>query len=184
MAAEPPKRLNVWSLIKDWVGKDITRLSVPVYINEPLCELQRRAEGFEHSYLLDEVHTPPLGVTTVVVFNCHLTHAPVSQAAEMPAQSQDRLLAIAAYAVSICCTIRRTTKPFKDLQNATYELVYPERGYRLVGEKVHRSPAWCAYSGHSCLGCQKGGVGCVGSAHSGHALHDVRRAPLALHGLG
>ena len=42
-------------LIKDWVGKDISRLSVPVYVNEPLSELQKRAEGFESSYLLDQV---------------------------------------------------------------------------------------------------------------------------------
>lgn len=55
-AAEPMRSLKIWSLIKDWVGKDISRLSVPVYINEPLCELQKRAEGFQHSYLLDQVY--------------------------------------------------------------------------------------------------------------------------------
>ena len=53
--AEPPKKLNIWSLIKDFVGKDINHLSVPVHISEPICELQRRAEGFESSYLLDQV---------------------------------------------------------------------------------------------------------------------------------
>lgn len=53
--AEPTKKLNIWSLIKDFVGKDINHLSVPVHISEPICELQRRAEGFECSYLLDQV---------------------------------------------------------------------------------------------------------------------------------
>ena len=58
------------------------------------------------------------------------------QAAEKPKNSQERLLLVTAYAVSIYSNLVRTTKPFKDLQNSTYELVYPERGYRLLGEKV------------------------------------------------
>lgn len=58
--AEPTKKLNIWSLIKDFVGKDINHLSVPVHISEPICELQRRAEGFECSYLLDQVCLVPL----------------------------------------------------------------------------------------------------------------------------
>ena len=58
------------------------------------------------------------------------------QAAEKPKHSRERLLLVTAYAVSIYSNLVRTTKPFKDLQNSTYELMYPERGYRLLGEKV------------------------------------------------
>ena len=36
-------------------GKDLHKLSLPVYVNEPLTDLQRRAEAFEASELLDQV---------------------------------------------------------------------------------------------------------------------------------
>lgn len=32
--------LSLWSLIKDMVGKDLTRVCLPVYFNEPLSALQ------------------------------------------------------------------------------------------------------------------------------------------------
>ena len=49
--------INLWSLIKDWIGKDIHKLALPTHINEPLTDLQRRAEAFENSELLDEVRS-------------------------------------------------------------------------------------------------------------------------------
>ena len=36
-------------------GKDLHKLSLPTHINEPLTDLQRRAEAFEASELLDAV---------------------------------------------------------------------------------------------------------------------------------
>ncbi len=36
-------------------GKDLHKLSLPTHINEPLTDLQRRAEAFEASELLDVV---------------------------------------------------------------------------------------------------------------------------------
>ena len=50
--------------------------------------------------------------------------------------SLERLQNMAAFAVSMYSTIARVQKPFKGMQNATYELVYPEKGLRAVGEKV------------------------------------------------
>ncbi len=42
----PPKQqeksVSLWSLIKDMVGKDLTRVCLPVYFNEPLSALQVR----------------------------------------------------------------------------------------------------------------------------------------------
>lgn len=61
------------------------------------------------------------------------------QAAQSGKHSRERLLLVAAYAVSIYSNLVRATKPFKDLQNSTFELVYPERGYRMIGEKVRPS---------------------------------------------
>ena len=80
--------LNVFSLVKDWIGegcctatsslwhadpahaagtpalcsgcagKDIHKLCLPTHVNEPLTELQKRAEIFQSSELLDEVAFP------------------------------------------------------------------------------------------------------------------------------
>jgi len=43
---------------------------------------------------------------------------------------------VAAFACSVYSTIQRTQKPFKNLQNSTYELVYPEKGLRAVSENA------------------------------------------------
>ena len=50
----------------------------------------------------------------------------------------ERLLHVAAFVFSTYNNIKRTDKPFKNLQNATYELVYPEKGLRMLMEKVRR----------------------------------------------
>lgn len=35
------------------MGKDITKMSMPVYFNEPISILQKSAESMEYSELLD-----------------------------------------------------------------------------------------------------------------------------------
>lgn len=37
------------------MGKDLTRVCLPVYFNEPLSALQKSAEDMEYSELLDKV---------------------------------------------------------------------------------------------------------------------------------
>ena len=41
--------------MQDVVGKDLSRVCLPVYFNEPLSALQRIAEEMEYSELLDQV---------------------------------------------------------------------------------------------------------------------------------
>ena len=55
------KSVSLWSIIKECVGKDLSRVCLPVFFNEPLSSLQRIAEEMEYSELLDEVRTisPP-----------------------------------------------------------------------------------------------------------------------------
>ena len=67
------------------------------------------------------------------------TPSPV-QAALAPFESVERLTLVAAFAISMYNTIKRVQKPFKNLQQSTYELVYPEKGIRAIGEKVSHSP--------------------------------------------
>ena len=52
---EREKSLSLWSIIKECVGKDLTRVCLPVFFNEPLSALQKTAEDLEYSELLDEV---------------------------------------------------------------------------------------------------------------------------------
>lgn len=53
---EKEKGVSLWSLIKDNVGKDLTRVCLPVYFNEPLSSLQKCFEDLEYSYLLDRAY--------------------------------------------------------------------------------------------------------------------------------
>ena len=43
---------SVWSLIKDAIGKDLSKITFPAYINEPLSMTQRLCENFQYHSLL------------------------------------------------------------------------------------------------------------------------------------
>lgn len=53
---EKEKGVSLWSMIKDNIGKDLTKVCLPVYFNEPLSSLQRCVEDLEYSYLLDRAN--------------------------------------------------------------------------------------------------------------------------------
>lgn len=53
---EKEKGVSLWSMIKDNVGKDLTRVCLPVYFNEPISSLQKCCEDLEYSYLLDRAY--------------------------------------------------------------------------------------------------------------------------------
>lgn len=53
-ALRPPTlKISVWQVLKDLIGKDLTKVSMPVYFNEPLSLNQKICETFEYNYLLD-----------------------------------------------------------------------------------------------------------------------------------
>jgi hypothetical protein len=53
---EKEKGISLWSMIKDNVGKDLTRVCLPVYFNEPISSLQKCFEDLEYSDLLDRAY--------------------------------------------------------------------------------------------------------------------------------
>lgn len=53
---EKEKGVSLWSLIKDNIGKDLTKVCLPVYFNEPLSSLQKCFEDLEYSYLIDRAY--------------------------------------------------------------------------------------------------------------------------------
>ncbi|CAD6206320.1 unnamed protein product [Miscanthus lutarioriparius] len=115
---EKEKGVSLWSMIKDNIGKDLTKVCLPVYFNEPLSSLQKCFEDLEYSYLID-------------------------RASEWGKRGNSlmRILSIAAFAVSgYASTDGRSCKPFNPLLGETYEADYPDRGLRFFSEKVSHHP--------------------------------------------
>lgn len=49
----PTGDVSLWGLLRSSVGKDLSRVALPVQLNEPLNTLQRLCEELEYSELLD-----------------------------------------------------------------------------------------------------------------------------------
>ncbi|XP_017696973.1 oxysterol-binding protein-related protein 1C-like isoform X3 [Phoenix dactylifera] len=115
---EKEKGVSLWSMIKDNIGKDLTKVCLPVYFNEPLSSLQKCFEDLEYSYLLDRAYD--LG---------------------RKGNGLMRILNVAAFAVSgYSSTDGRHCKPFNPLLGETYEADYPDKGLRFFSEKVSHHP--------------------------------------------
>ncbi|KAJ1386600.1 Oxysterol-binding protein [Sesbania bispinosa] len=111
---EKENGVSLWSIIKDNIGKDLTKVCLPVYFNEPLSSLQKCFEDLEYSYLLDQANEwGKMGDRLM------------------------RMLHVAAFAISgYASTNGRTCKPFNPLLGETYEADYPDKGLRFISEKV------------------------------------------------
>lgn len=68
--SQKEKGVSLWSMIKDNIGKDLTKVCLPVFFNEPLSSLQRCFEDFEYSYLLDQAYE--WGKTVIVLWAFYL----------------------------------------------------------------------------------------------------------------
>ena len=114
-------KVGLWGILKSMIGKDMTRMTLPVSFNEPTSLLYRVVEDMEYVDLLDV-------------------------AAERT-DSTERLLYVAAFAASIyASTIGRVAKPFNPLLGETHEYVRPDKGYRMVVEQVsHHPPVGAAW---------------------------------------
>ncbi|XP_027367707.1 oxysterol-binding protein-related protein 1C-like isoform X2 [Abrus precatorius] len=115
---EKEKGVSLWSMIKDNIGKDLTKVCLPVYFNEPLSSLQKCFEEMEYSYLLDQAYEWGRRGNSLM-----------------------RILYVAAFAVSgYASTEGRICKPFNPLLGETYEANYPDKGLRFFSEKVSHHP--------------------------------------------
>ena len=112
------------------VGKDLSTISMPVSANEPTSLLQRAAEQFESSSLLDS--------------------------AAKATDALERLIYTTAFAISILSSSRvrerSIRKPFNPMLGETYELVREDRGFRFVSEKVSHRPVQLAFLAESSHG--------------------------------
>ncbi|MED6191701.1 Oxysterol-binding protein- protein 1C, variant 2 [Stylosanthes scabra] len=115
---EKEKGVSLWSMIKDNIGKDLTKVCLPVYFNEPLSSLQKCYEEMEYSHLLDQAYEWGRRGNSLM-----------------------RILCVAAFAVSgYASTDGRVCKPFNPLLGETYEANYPDKGLRFFSEKVSHHP--------------------------------------------
>ena len=113
--AKEANQVSLWSILKNSIGKDLTRMTLPVNFNEPLSMLQRMCEDMEYAQLLD--------------------------IASKKENSLDRIQFIAAFAASnYASTDGRTGKPFNPLLGETFEFVSKEKGFRYVSEQVSHHP--------------------------------------------
>ncbi|THC95081.1 hypothetical protein EYZ11_005439 [Aspergillus tanneri] len=115
-------RISLWGILKSMIGKDMTKMTLPVSFNEPTSLLQRVAEDLEYADLLD--------------------------IAADRSDSMERLVYVAAYAASeYASTIGRVAKPFNPLLGETFEYARPDKGYRFFVEQVsHHPPIGAAWA--------------------------------------
>ncbi|XP_061464344.1 oxysterol-binding protein-related protein 6 isoform X8 [Rhineura floridana] len=108
--------INLWNILRNNIGKDLSKVSMPVELNEPLNTLQHLCEELEYSELLDKA-----------------------------AESDDpyeRMVLIAAFATSGYASTyyRAGSKPFNPVLGETYESIREDRGFRFFSEQVSHHP--------------------------------------------
>ena len=98
------------------IGKDLSKVSMPVTLNEPLNMLQRLCEELEYSELLDKAAT-----------------------LEDPGE---RMVQVASFAISAyAASVHRVGhKPFNPLLGETYECIREDKGFRFISEQVSHHP--------------------------------------------
>ncbi|XP_051994192.1 oxysterol-binding protein 1-like isoform X1 [Xyrauchen texanus] len=118
---KPNYSLNLWSIMKNCIGKELSKIPMPVNFNEPLSMLQRLSEDLEYSELLDR--------------------------AAKCKSSLEQMCYVAAFTVSsYSTTVHRTGKPFNPLLGETFELDrVQESGYRSLCEQVSHHPPAAAH---------------------------------------
>uniref|UniRef100_A0A8C9TL99 Oxysterol-binding protein n=1 Tax=Scleropages formosus TaxID=113540 RepID=A0A8C9TL99_SCLFO len=108
--------LSLWNILRNNIGKDLSKVAMPVALNEPLNTLQRLCEELEYSELLDQA------AATLDPFERMVYIA---------------TFAVSGYASSYC---RAGGKPFNPVLGETYECDRPDKGFRFIAEQVSHHP--------------------------------------------
>ncbi|XP_021558403.1 oxysterol-binding protein-related protein 6 isoform X4 [Neomonachus schauinslandi] len=108
--------INLWNILRNNIGKDLSKVSMPVELNEPLNTLQHLCEEIEYSELMDK--------------------------ASETDDPYERMVLIAAFAVSGYCStyFRAGSKPFNPVLGETYECIREDKGFRFFSEQVSHHP--------------------------------------------
>ena len=120
----PNYSINLWSIMKNCIGKDLSKIPIPVNFSEPLSMLQRITEELEYSDLLDK--------------------------ASQCDDQWEQMAYVAAFTVTAySTTATRTNKPFNPLLNETFECDrLDDYGWRSMAEQVSHHPPGVAVVCH------------------------------------
>ncbi|XP_026209635.1 oxysterol-binding protein-related protein 7-like isoform X2 [Anabas testudineus] len=108
--------IGIMTILYNNIGKDLSRVSMPVALNEPLSLLQRLSEELEYTDLLDIAN--------------HID------------DPYERMVYVAAFSISgyAWASWRYRYKPFNPVLGETYENYREDRGFRFISEQVSHHP--------------------------------------------
>ncbi|TMS18309.1 Oxysterol-binding protein-related protein 3 [Larimichthys crocea] len=112
----PDSGVSLWNILRNNIGKDLSKVAMPVHLNEPINTLQRLCEELEYSELLDTAN-----------------------------QTQDpyqRMVYVATFAISAYASsyYRAGSKPFNPVLGETYECDRPDKNFKFIAEQVSHHP--------------------------------------------
>ncbi|XP_061615626.1 oxysterol-binding protein-related protein 3-like [Phyllopteryx taeniolatus] len=112
----PPSSVSLWNILRNNIGKDLSKVAMPVQLNEPLNTLQRLCEELEYSELLET--------------------------ANKTSNPYQRMVYVATFAITAYTSsyYRAGSKPFNPVLGETYECDRPDKGFRFIGEQVSHHP--------------------------------------------
>uniref|UniRef100_A0A8C6VXF8 Oxysterol-binding protein n=1 Tax=Nothobranchius furzeri TaxID=105023 RepID=A0A8C6VXF8_NOTFU len=106
--------INLWNILRNNIGKDLSKVSMPVELNEPLNTLQRMCEELEYSELLDKA-----------------------------AETEDpfeRMVCVFVSFAAVRSHCRAGSKPFNPLLGESYECIREDKGFCFFSEQVSHHP--------------------------------------------
>jgi hypothetical protein len=128
ITTRPNYSLNLWSIMKNCIGKDLSKIPIPVNFSEPLSMLQRVTEDLEYSECLDKAAA------------CD--------------DQWEQMAYVAAFTISSYCnSANRPNKPFNPMLGETYECDrLDDHGWRSLAEQVSHHPPGVAFHAESLKG--------------------------------
>jgi len=121
----PRDQVSIWSILKNCIGKELSKITMPVVFNEPLTMLQRACESIEYSHYLK-----------------------MADLSDDPVQRMEFVCAFIVAGLSANC--HRIIKPFNPLLYETYEYEHELRDgshVKTVAQQVsHHPPITAAYT--------------------------------------
>ncbi|XP_038595615.1 oxysterol-binding protein-related protein 6-like isoform X2 [Micropterus salmoides] len=108
--------IGIMTILYNNIGKDLSRVSMPIALNEPVSLLQRLSEELEYSELLDIAN--------------HID------------DPYERMVYVAVFSISgyAWATWRNRYKPFNPVLGETYESHREDRGFHYISEQVSHHP--------------------------------------------
>lgn len=111
---------SIWAILKEAIGKDLSRITMPIFLNEPISMLQKTSDLMHYYNVLRD---------------------------GLERGKNDSLKRLAYIAIFIVCQYSvidtRNRKPFNPILGETYELVTPE--WRWIAEQVSHHPPISAF---------------------------------------